>query len=480
VPGESARGAPVGEDTGTLLRRGVSAWRHAASLVRLRPFDTDTPDGRSKERYRRIALTTLSSLVARGLGAIVGLITVPLLLDYLGKERYGLWSAITTLVAWATLFDCGIANGLVNCIARAHGREDREEAGRQVSTALALLLGIAVVLGVAVVLGTPLVRWSDLLSAGGVADEATVRGAVIAALGTLVVGVPLSAVPQIYSGYQKAYVTNAFFLVGTIAGLLALLLALRAGMGMSTLVASFGLASILSSALGLVYAFASMPWLRFRISRVSRDAARALTSRSFPIFLFQIGALAVNETQVIILARRTSLDLVAEYAILMRLYILAMGVIQVSTVSFVPSFREAHERADHAWLRASFRTFVRTRLLLASGAALVLLLMGNRILEAWLGRTDVAFDLRVWLGLAVTMIAVTFATAHSDLLSIMDRLWIPVALVVLNGAVTIALTYWLAPRIGMLGVVVAFGAVAVSLYSWIVPVLAHVLVLRSR
>jgi hypothetical protein len=39
----------------------------------LSPFDTGTPEGRSKERYRRAALTTATSIVARALGIFTGL-----------------------------------------------------------------------------------------------------------------------------------------------------------------------------------------------------------------------------------------------------------------------------------------------------------------------------------------------------------------------------------------------------------------------
>ncbi|HET8567525.1 MAG TPA: lipopolysaccharide biosynthesis protein [Candidatus Limnocylindria bacterium] len=477
APG-AADAAPVPVPARGLVGNAWSQARLAIALVRLRPFETETPHGRSSERYRRIALTTISSFAVRGVGTLVGLVTVPLVLAYLGKERFGLWSTITTVVAWVALFDLGIANGLVNLVSRAHGRDDQDAAGRYVSTAMALLLGIAAVLALAIAVAGPLVPWSAVLAVRGAVDEATVRWSVIAALGTLVVGMPLSVTPQIYAGYQRSYVTNAFAIAGTLAGFAALLLAIRGGAGMPALVVTFGIGGLLASAAGLAYAFGSMPWLRFRVSAVSRDAVRGVMSRSFPLFLFQIGALAVNETQAIVLAHRCNLSVVADYSILMRLYLLAMSLIQASTASFVPSFREAHERRDVAWMHASFRNFVRVRMLLATCAAIGLALLGNVLLRVWLRRSDVAFEPHVWGAVAVVMVAVTFATAHAELLSIMDRLWLPVALVAVNGTATVALTYWLAPVLGVFGAVLGYGAVAVVLYTWIVPWAARTLVLR--
>lgn len=448
-------------------------------MVRLRPFETDTPHGRSQERYRRIALTTLSSLAVRALGTLAGLVTVPLVLAHLGKERYGLWSTITTVVAWVALFDFGIANGLVNCIARAHGRSDREEAARYVSTALALLIGIAGVLAIVLALGAALVPWSALLAVRGAVDERTVMWSVVAALATFLVGMPLSVVPQIYAGYQRSYLANAFTLIGSVASLAMLLLALKGGAGMPALVVVFGANAVIASSLGLGWAMGrGMPWLRFRVSAVSRDAIRGLMSRSAPIFLFQIGALLVSETQVIMLAHRCDLAVVAEYSIITRVYVLALGLIQASTASFVPSFREATERGDAPWLRAGFRQFLRARVGLATCGGLALIALGDPLLRFWLRRSDIAFGPAVWIVLAVMMVAVTWVTAYSDLLAILDRLWILVGLVFVNGATTVILTYLLAPTFQVLGVLIASGAVTVLVYSWLMVLLARPLLVE--
>lgn len=463
-----------------MIGRLLAQARLALSMVQLRPFDTSTELGRSNERYRRIALTTLSSFGVRGVGSVLGLVTVPLVLGYLGKERFGLWSTITTLVAWVALFDFGIASGLMNLLSRAHGRDDREAAGQQVSTAFAMLLAIAAVLALALALVAPSVSWSSLLAVRGAAPEDTVRWAAVAAVGTLVAGMPLAIVQQVYAAYQRAYVANGFVLAGMLAGFGALVACVGLGGGMPALVIAVGSGSIVGALAGFVFVLVRMPWLRPRPSAVSREAARALLARSLPLFLFQLGALAVSETQAIVLAHRCDLAVVADYSILMRVYTLVVGVIQVSTSSFLPSFREASERGDHAWMRASFVQFVRARMALAVGAAIALGMLGNTLLRVWLRRTDIAFAPTLWIALAVLMIATCWVTAHADLLTIMDRLWVNVALVLVNGATTVALTYALAPTYRIVGVVIATGFVTAGFYSWVVPWLARAFVLRSR
>ncbi len=447
--------------------------RQIRAVTRLEPFDPSTPEGRSLERYRRIVFTTASAIAVRTVSVLVGLVTVPLLLSYLGKERFGLWTAITTVVTWATLFDFGLSNGLVNLIARAHGREDTEEATRLFSTAILALSAIAFTLSLVALVVVPLVQWSGFLGVRGVVDESTVRWSVAAALGVFILSLPLGAVPQLYSGYQKTYVTNAFALLGSLVGLGVLVAAVRLEAPLPLLVLALSSTGLLTSATALAYARKAIPWVKVRTRHATRTALRALTERSVPMFLYQIGALAVNETQVLILARRAGLSTVTDYAVALRLYLVVVSVIQLGTSSFIPPFREAQERGDKGWATRAFRHLQRVRLAMAFGGGAGLLLLGNPLLRLWLRRSDIAFGWELWAALTVLLVATVWVTVYVEFLWIMDRVWPIVGLVVLNGISTVGITWALAPSHGVLGAVLASSAFTVLASSWALPLMAR-------
>jgi O-antigen/teichoic acid export membrane protein len=453
--------------------------RQIRAVARWKPFETSTPEGRSDERYRRIVLTTASSMAVRAVGLVAGLVTVPLLLGYLGKEQFGLWTAITSIVTWATLFDLGLSSGLVNLVARAHGRED--QAGAREAFATALVALVAVAAGLAILAGVflPLVPWSSLLGARGILPDEAVRWSVAAALAAFLIGLPLGAVPQVYAGYQKTYVVNAFNLLGTILGLAVLVAAVLGRASMPALVLCLSAGGLLASSLALVYARKALPWVQVRIAHVSRNALLELTSRSIPIFLFQLGALAVNETQVIILARRSGLSTVTDYAVAFRLYAVTSSLIQLGTASFVPPLREAYERGDRAWALRAFRNLQVIRLAMAGVGGLGLVVLGNLVLRLWLGRTDMSFGPGVWISFAVLLLASVWGAAYSEFLWIMDRIWPLVVMVLMNGLITIGMTWWLAPEYGVKGAVVATTVFTVAIASWSLPLMARPL-LRSR
>src|SRR5829696_2846112 len=222
------------------IRPLLSRARQISSVARLKPFETATPEGRSKERYRRIVLTAISTFLTRGVGMLAILATVSLTLAYLGKEQYGLYATITSLLAWIVVFNFGIVNGLVNAVSQAHGKSDDQAAGSYVSAAFFMLMIIAALLGVVFVLIAPFISWSELLAVRGVVDDRVVAWSVGAAVLAVLAGMPLPIIPQVYAGYQKMYVTNFFLLAGYLLTLLGVYAAVHLKASLPVLILIFG------------------------------------------------------------------------------------------------------------------------------------------------------------------------------------------------------------------------------------------------
>src|SRR5262245_40438270 len=55
------------------------------------------------ERYRRVGITASSLLLAKALAIVIAFVSVPLTVNFLGVERYGVWLTMNSLVAWLAL-----------------------------------------------------------------------------------------------------------------------------------------------------------------------------------------------------------------------------------------------------------------------------------------------------------------------------------------------------------------------------------------
>ena len=272
------------EDLISSSNRLLDQFRGVARVARLQAFDTATVEGRSKERYRRILLTTVSSLVTRVITALVGLVTIPLALSYLGKEQYGLWAVVTSFVAWTSLFDFGIVNSLVNALSEANGKNDPESAKGYVSTAFFVLVAISMFLGILLTLCASWIPWSRLFAVRIPIAQRTVMWTVVAALVCFLAGLPLSVVRQIYAGYQKSYIGNIFTVFSSLTTLAALYVVVWTRGGLPSLVFAFAGPTVLIALVNLLYLTRKeMPWIAPQLSFVSRRAMRRLFSTSMPL-----------------------------------------------------------------------------------------------------------------------------------------------------------------------------------------------------
>ena len=75
------------------------------------------------KRENRIGSGLISNMALSGIckpaSMIMGYIYVPIVLSFLGTEKYGIWSTLLTILSWISYFDIGIGNGLRNKLAES-------------------------------------------------------------------------------------------------------------------------------------------------------------------------------------------------------------------------------------------------------------------------------------------------------------------------------------------------------------------------
>ena len=115
------------------------------------------------ERSVKAKKNIAAMVVIKGGNILLGLLLVPLTLHYVSSETYGIWLAISSMVAWFSFFDIGINNGLKNRLAEALAHEDIPLAKRYVSTTYALLILIFIPLMIILLVIAPMLDWYSIL-----------------------------------------------------------------------------------------------------------------------------------------------------------------------------------------------------------------------------------------------------------------------------------------------------------------------------
>ena len=120
-----------------------------------------TSEGQSRSRNYLNQLK--GSVVFKGLAVLASFLVIPLMITYLGKERFGIWSTLLTIMSWVILFDLGIGNGLRNRVAEALAEGRQDEARDYISAGYTLIGLIALLVLVSFEILSFFVVWQDII-----------------------------------------------------------------------------------------------------------------------------------------------------------------------------------------------------------------------------------------------------------------------------------------------------------------------------
>ena len=183
-----------------------------------------------------MARSASSIVSAIGLGAsvVTTLITVPILLRYLGPEPYGVWLTIAGAAAWLGLVQIGLAPSLLNQLAAATGRDDEVLAKRLVSTAWWYQTGISVALSAAAIVAFSAIPWARVLNTDAATAAAGHAAATVVAVG-IMLSLPATIPVAAFRALQQGYVAAAWDVTRNITRLAAVLLVVQLDGGMAGL-----------------------------------------------------------------------------------------------------------------------------------------------------------------------------------------------------------------------------------------------------
>ena len=286
--------------------------------------------------------------------------------------------------------------------------------------------------------GTPAVAfvpWNRVLNVENPALAGETRAVVAAVLACFLLEFPLSVVPTLFAAYQRGYVSAAFSMLGSLLSLATLFAVTQLGLQLPWLIVATSGSGIVMTMLSFAYALKSMPWIRPRFQLATTRTLRALAATSGALFVFQIGALLINQTQNLIIARRLGLADVGDWSILMRVYVLPAAVIQVIDQPLIPAFRDAYVRGEQGWLRTAFWRVTKLKLAIAVVAAGLLLVLGNPVASLLAGQ-PIRYSWQLWAGSAFLLLVAVWNSSFNDLLISVDRLRLLVTTVLVNGLVT--------------------------------------------
>lgn len=156
----------------------------------------------SSQRTMNYFLQVRNSVFYKLLGVAISFIAVPLMIRYLGNERYGIWSTMLSIFSWIILFDVGIGNGLRNKLTESLAKGSLEDAKRYVSTGYIALGAISFFLFVVFIVCGQNINWQVVFNTNRV-GLSELKTSVTLAGSFIIINFWLSLINQVLNGLQK-------------------------------------------------------------------------------------------------------------------------------------------------------------------------------------------------------------------------------------------------------------------------------------
>jgi O-antigen/teichoic acid export membrane protein len=404
-------------------------------------------------RRRGIVQGFVTGLGSRGVGFLVSFLSVPLTIGYLGKERYGVWILLSSLLAWVRLADLGVSPGLRTAIATALGSGRPDLVRILLSTAFALLCTIAAVVGLVAAVAWPWINWVALFGITTEEARAEVGPAIATSFGFFLLAFPLSITPVTYDALQEGKLQNYWGMAGNIASLVALIIVTHTHGGLVRLVMAISGTGLIVSILSSVWLFARYkPLFAPQPQAVQISSVRRLLNSGGTFFLIQIVALVIFQTGNFIVAKFTGSTNVPSYSLTYTLFSYSYLPQTILFNYLWVAYADAIARRDIGWVARTLKRNLSFSLGFTLAAVVPLILIARPFIQLWTrGAVVPPFDLVYWMA-AWSMIN-AFCSPIACLLAAADHMKAQLVYSALAAAVGIVLSIVLIQSWGVSGVI---------------------------
>lgn len=431
------------------------------------------------ERTAKARKNTVLMFFLKGISILIGIVLVPLSINYVNKEQYGVWLTLSSIIAWASYFDIGLGNGMKNKVTEALARGDKKLARTYVSTTYAVIGVISLVLLILFLVINPLLNWSAILNA----DPALVNmlsSLAIILFANFCITFVLKLVSTLQLALQEPAYASSF---DTITQVITLALVFILSKTTEGNLLYLGLATSVAS----IVTFLTISVILFKgklkefapsLSCIEWKYSKDLVNLGMKFFIIQIAVLLGSQLNNIIITQVIGPSEVTVYNVAYKYLSVLLMVFTIIITPYWSAFTDAHSKGDWAWIKHTYTNLTRTFLLFVVGA-LVMVVVSPWVYDLWVGK-EIEVTLLTTVLMALSIILTIWGTLHSFLLNGLGKLRIQFISAVCGGILLIApLSILFCRWWGINGLIFAHILVSVLTSMWWSPLQVHLIINRK-
>ncbi len=336
-------------------------------------------------RLKAIGLTTLASGITRIIQIVTGIVMVPLTLNYLGEERYGLMMTIISFLGLMSFADLGMGMGVQNKIPALLVSNKLTELKQLISGVFYLLLFIVGILLIIFFIIFPITSWDSFFNIpdGKYGNESKLS--VLFFFTCFVLSFPFGLVQRIQDGFQQGYINQIWLSASTLVGFILVFVFIKLKSALPLLILGIYGTNTIFMILNFSYQFLILrpnlfPKFDFAVLR----NYKSLLVGGGTFFLLQITNLIFQSADSIIIAKTLGLSEVSIYTIGTKLVNILILPVQIIIPAFLPAFNEAIAKKEYNWIKKNVSRNIFLVLIASFLGACILFFGAEIIIKFWI------------------------------------------------------------------------------------------------
>lgn len=410
------------------------------------------------ERTITIKKNVLGSLLIRGISIMVSLLLVPMTLDYVSAEIYGVWLIISSILHWLTYMDVGFTLGLKNRLAECLAKNDYERGKSLVSTTYFMMVVIFVPFALLMMIACPHINWCTILNV-----DLQYKEDVQKTISILLAFVSLQMIVNVFvavvAAHQKTALSSLFNVIGQICSLVIIFFMTRfVEPSLFNLTFAFSMMPILIVAVSsLLYYSNSMKKIAPSIKSVNRNYIKDLWNLGIKFFIIQVQQIVLYQSTNILISNLSGPESVTQYNIAYKILNVVVMVYTIILTPLWPAFTDAFTKKDYIWMNNIYKKMVK------AFGLLVLMITGvvfisPVIYQLWVG-DKISIPFLLTIAIAIFTIIHCWDTLQVMLINGVGAIKLQTYVILIGLILHIPLSLLLGHYLGIYGVIVSMSLI---------------------
>lgn len=342
---------------------------------------------------------------------IANFLLVPLTINYLDTENYGIWLTLSSFIGWFSFFDIGLGNGLRNKFAEAKSLGNYKEAQAYVSTAYFTIGSISLCL-VSVFWGlSHFIDYVQLFNANkSLQGELALLLPIIFAFFGLQLVVNL--ITSIYQADQNHSIQGKIQFLGQALSLLIIYLLTKTDQSSLLIFGSVFSALPVLILVGLNFFAFKTTFKSFKPKYIlwKKESLKEITGLGFKFFVVQIAAMVLFSTDNFIISKLFGPEEVVPYNLAFKYFSIVTMAYTIVVTPYWSSFTAAYAKNDFEWIKKSVSNIQKLWLLIPV-LLIGMIYFSNSFYLFWVGY-KVKVPLHLSVAMAFFVLLLTFNLIH--------------------------------------------------------------------